>query len=324
MRIPVRRQRKCYISSVPFRHAPGGADVFQKNRDAVPIRKVVVLRSLGSIKNRASWGCRIASDIRLWICTLRRARRLRSLLSRVMDTVRPRFPHRCVPKSVAGSDGRCTGGAQRCGFLGGAPGRKATLRDVHNGCDRCSPGLWLLTGRLLLTCSLWLDNSRYLWEAASNMTTEGWLRDLVLRAIVASPLSPRDAALLKEHLVGRLARRGHFRLREEKDGIAGTLGWAFLSILLNLAGDSECIALGLFATGLLIGVWGFIYCAYAGSSCERSSGAGSSSPRTRVFRRAVERNWCSRTITRPRWNQWLVSDGWGRQSSSWGVFRDGP
>ena len=32
--------------SVPFRHAPGGAVVFQKNKDAVPIRKVVVLRSL--------------------------------------------------------------------------------------------------------------------------------------------------------------------------------------------------------------------------------------------------------------------------------------
>ena len=43
--------------SVPFRHAPGGAVVFQKNRDAVPIRKVVVLRSLGNIENRASWGC---------------------------------------------------------------------------------------------------------------------------------------------------------------------------------------------------------------------------------------------------------------------------
>ena len=83
------------------------------------------------------------------------------------------------------------------------------------------------------------------------MTPEGWLRDLVLRAIVASPLSPRDAAFLKEHLVGRPTRRGHFRLRVEKDDIAWTLDWAFLSILLNLGGDSECITLGLFAAGLL-------------------------------------------------------------------------
>ena len=42
--------------SVPFRHAPGGAVLFQKNRDAVPIRKVVVLRSLVNFENRISWG----------------------------------------------------------------------------------------------------------------------------------------------------------------------------------------------------------------------------------------------------------------------------
>ena len=139
--------------SVPFRHAPGGAVVFQKNRDAVPICKVVVLRSLGKIVNRASWGCRTVSDLRLWTCTLRRTRRLRSLLSRFIAAGRPRFPHRCAPKSGAGSDGRFTAGAQGCGFLRGAPGRKAALRDVHDGCGRCSPGFWLLTDRLLLPCS---------------------------------------------------------------------------------------------------------------------------------------------------------------------------
>ena len=86
------------------------------------------------------------------------------------------------------------------------------------------------------------------------MTTEGWLRDLVLRAIVESPLTPRDAAFLKKHLVGRLARGGHFRRQEEEDGIAGTFDWAFLSVLLNLAGDPECITLGFFAAGVRIGV----------------------------------------------------------------------
>ena len=104
--------------SVPFRHAPGGADVFQKDRDAVPSRKVVVLRSLGKIVNRASWGCRTTTDLRLWTCTLRRARRLRSRLSSVMSASRPRFPHRYVPKSGAGSVCRLSGGAQGCGFLG--------------------------------------------------------------------------------------------------------------------------------------------------------------------------------------------------------------
>ena len=79
---------------------------------------------------------------------------------------------------------------------------------------------------------VWLDISRFLWEAASNMTTEGWLRDLVLRAIVESPLSPRDAAFLK-HLEGRLDRGGHFRRQEKKDGIAGTLDWALLSVTPN-------------------------------------------------------------------------------------------
>ena len=42
--------------SVPFRHAPGGAVVFQENRDAVPIRKVVVKRFLGKIKIGQVWG----------------------------------------------------------------------------------------------------------------------------------------------------------------------------------------------------------------------------------------------------------------------------
>ena len=56
---------------------------FPINRDAVPSRKVVVLRSLGNFENRASWGCRTVSDLRLWINTWRRARRLRSRLSRV-------------------------------------------------------------------------------------------------------------------------------------------------------------------------------------------------------------------------------------------------
>ena len=86
------------------------------------------------------------------------------------------------------------------------------------------------------------------------MTTEGWLRDLVLRAIVESPLSPGEAAFLKKHLVGRLVRGGHFRRQDEKDGITGTFDWAFLSVLLNLAGDPECVTLGSFSAGLRIGV----------------------------------------------------------------------
>ena len=89
------------------------------------------------------------TDLRLWIYTWRRERRLLSLFSRVMNTVRPRLPYKCVPKSDAGSDGRFTGGAQGCGSLGGAHGRKAATSDVHDGCERCSPGLWLLTVRLV-------------------------------------------------------------------------------------------------------------------------------------------------------------------------------
>ena len=137
----------------------------------------MVLRSLGRIVNRASGGDRTTSDLQLWSCTLRRARRLRSRLSR--------------------------------GMAGGRP-RKASLRDVHNGCGRCSPGLWLLADRLLLPCSLWLDISRYIWEAASNVITEGWLRDRVQRAIVAffNPHTARQyerdrcVDLVGEHLSG--------------------------------------------------------------------------------------------------------------------------
>ena len=80
------------------------------------------------------------------------------------------------------------------------------LRDVRDGRDRFLPEFWQLTDRLLTTCSLWLDISRFRWEAASNLTTEGWLRDLSLGAIVVSPLTPGDAAFWKKPLEGRLAR----------------------------------------------------------------------------------------------------------------------
>ena len=90
-----------------------------------------------------------------------------------MDVVRPRVSQRCVPKSGAGSDGRFSGGAQGGGFFGGAPGAKAALRDVHDGCESCSSGLWLLSDRLLLACSFWLGISSCLWEAVSDMTTGG-------------------------------------------------------------------------------------------------------------------------------------------------------
>ena len=188
-------------------------------------------------------------------------------------------------------------------FLGGALGRKAALRDVHDGCERCSPGLWLLTVRLLFTCSLWLDTSRYLWEAAFHMTAEGWLRDLVLRAIVESPLSPWDAAFLKMLLEGRLARGGHFRRLEEKDGIAGSLVWAFLSVLLNLAGEPECVTLGSIAAGD-----SFTWCARD----PRAKG--------QVARGGQAQELVSRTITCLHWNRWQVSDWFFRQSSSWGRF----
>ena len=156
------------------------------------------------------------------------------------------------------------------------------------------------------------------------MTTEGWLRDLVLRAIVESPLSPWDAAFLKMLLEGRLARGGHFRRQGEKDGIVGSLDWAFLSVLLNLAGDPECVTLGSIAAGVRIGV--AIRLPRARGILERKIKLrGEVKPeRTRGRRRAVGRNWCSRTITSLRWNRWQASDGLCRQSSSWGGFRVGP
>ena len=51
--------------SVPFWHAPGGADFFQKDRDAVPSRKVVVLRSLVNFRKSEVGEVRIVSDLRL-------------------------------------------------------------------------------------------------------------------------------------------------------------------------------------------------------------------------------------------------------------------
>ena len=57
------------------------------------------------------------------------------------------------------------------------------------------------------------------------MTTEGWVRDRWLRAIVESTLSPWDAAFLKMFREGGLALGGHLRRLGEKDGIAVSLDW---------------------------------------------------------------------------------------------------
>ena len=115
---------------------------------------------------------------------------------------------------------------------------------MRDGRDHGSPGLWQLTIRLLSTCSSWLDFVRSLCEAASNSATEGWLRDRALGAIVGPPLTAREAAFLRNHLDGRLARCGHFRWQEERDGIAGMIDWALLSVLLDLACDPTCVMLG--------------------------------------------------------------------------------
>ena len=128
-----------------------------------------------------------------------------------------------------------------------------TLRDERDGHGRSTPGLLPLAGSLFPTAPLWPDLSCFLWEAAYNLTAAGWPRDLVQRAIVASPLSPWDAAFLKLHHE-RLALGGPFRWLEEKVGIARMLDGAHLSVLLILAGFSDFITLGLFAAGVLIGV----------------------------------------------------------------------
>ena len=133
-------------------------------------------------------------------------------------------------------------------------GSGPSLRDVRDGCGRCSPVLLLLADRRFPADPLWLELSRFLWEATSNLTSEVLLRDLALSSVVESPFAPSDVAILKRQLEGRLARRGHLRWQEAEDGTAGTLDWAFLSVLLNLDGDSECITLGLFVAGLLTGV----------------------------------------------------------------------
>ena len=133
-------------------------------------------------------------------------------------------------------------------------GSGPSFRDVRDGCGRWSPGLWPLADRRFPTDPLWLDLSRFLWEAASNLTTDGLLRDLALGPVVESPFAPRDVAFLKRHLEGRLARGGHLRRQEAEDGIAVTLDWALFAALLRLSGDPEGVTMGSFAAGVRKGV----------------------------------------------------------------------
>ena len=141
-------------------------------------------------------GAGSAYDRRFWTFSARRARRLRSLHSRLVAASRKTIPHYSV---MAGSLAFPLGGA---------------------------------------ACSL---------------TAAGWPRDVVPSAIVASPLSPGGAAFLKMLLEGGLARGGPFHRLEEQGGIAVKLDWALISVLPNLAVDSDCITLGLFAAGVPIG-----------------------------------------------------------------------
>ena len=104
-------------------------------------------------------------------------------------------------------------------------------------------GLSQRTDRHLYACTSVLGIVRFLCEAESYLTTEGWLRDRVLGAIVVSSLTPREIACLNEHLEGKLARGGHFWQQEERDGIARTLDWVLLSVHLDLAVFPKFVAL---------------------------------------------------------------------------------
>ena len=68
------------------------------------------------------------------------------------------------------------------------------------------------TDWLLSTCSLWLDILRFLCEAASNSTTEGWLRDRALGAIVVSPGGKAGSGRTLSTARGEGRHRGDARL----------------------------------------------------------------------------------------------------------------
>ena len=165
----------------------------------------------------------------------------------------------CCPDPEGGGTGvLCWGGIEDvqagCAKLLLIFGSRHALCEVLDGRDRFSTGFWQLPDRLLATCSWWWNISRFLWEAASNLISEDWIRDLSLGAFVVSQLAHGDAAFWKKHLEGRLAWGGHFQRQEDKGYITETFDWALLSVFLNLAGGTESDLMGSFAAGLWVGV----------------------------------------------------------------------
>ena len=80
------------------------------------------------------------------------------------------------------------------GILGTGPplsvGSGNRLRELRDGCGKCSPGRWGLSDRNFPTTDSWERVSGLIWQAVSDWSSNTLLRDLAQCTIIASPFAP--------------------------------------------------------------------------------------------------------------------------------------
>ena len=211
--------------SVPFRHAPGGAVVFQKNGDAVPIRK--------EGGTEVPWKFRKSGKLEVPDYVLSSALDLHFATSATAAVAalqgygrwQSEVSHRCAPKYDSGSEGRDTAGAQGCGLLRGAPGGKAALSRRARRLRSLLSRFWLPTGPT--SPPLFVVVGYFALPMGGGVQYD--YRRLGTRPVAESDRRIDVVALgcrfLEDVSEGGLALGGHLRRLGEKDGIAVSLDW---------------------------------------------------------------------------------------------------
>ena len=144
------------------------------------------------------------------------------------------------------------------GILGTGPplsvGSGNRLRELRDGCGKCSLGRWGLSDRNFPTTDSWERVSGLIWQAASDWSSNTLLRDLALGTIIASPFDPLKVDALRAELEGFVGSLGAPLKSHPADRVEGTLHWRLFSSLLQLAVDPDTEAIGEFSLRVTLGV----------------------------------------------------------------------
>ena len=86
-----------------------------------------------------------------------------------------------------------------------------SLRDLHDGCGRCPPGLWQLASRCFSHCTLWSSFPAFPLRGGLQFDHRKSAPGHALVLVDEFPCAPEDVVCLQRRLEGRLSRGRHPR-----------------------------------------------------------------------------------------------------------------